>query len=108
MFPDPVKRALHYLKQQVNDCGTIVLFGSRARGTARKYADFDIGIYMKTPLSWRRFSVWKTQVEEIAWPYRIDLVDLGRAPSDFWDTIQDEMIVLHGEKHVREKIREKV
>lgn len=98
-FPRHIQSALHYLQQRVDKDDLIVLFGSRANDASKKNADFDIGLLMQTPLAWKTFAVWKTHVEELAWPYRIDLVDLGRAPSDFLNVVKPQMVVLHGEWH---------
>ena len=96
-FPLSIQAAIHYLQEQITQNGVIVLFGSRVTRPFKKYADFDIGLFMRKPLSWRTFSLWKTRVEELAWPYRIDLVDLARAPSEFLEVVRRHMCVLHGE-----------
>ncbi|MBX2993070.1 MAG: nucleotidyltransferase domain-containing protein, partial [Bacteroidetes bacterium] len=74
----------------------IVLFGSQSRQTAHKNADYDVGIFRESGYDWRSFTVWKTHVEDLAWPYRIDLVDLTRAPREFLDGIKNDMIILSG------------
>jgi hypothetical protein len=51
---------------------------------------------MQKHLAWKTFAVWKTTAEELAWPYRLDLVDLGRAPKEFLQVIETQMRVLHG------------
>ncbi|MFQ6116095.1 MAG: nucleotidyltransferase domain-containing protein [bacterium] len=104
-FPRKIEVALQYLQEQVGEKGTIVLFGSRAINPFKKNADFDIGLFMQEPLSWRTFSIWKTRLEELAWPYRIDLVDLGRAPSDFLKVVKDQSMVLHGDGNVFDEIK---
>jgi hypothetical protein len=98
-LPAHIQSALAYLQKQVGKNDVIVLFGSRANDATRKNADFDIGLLMQTPQAWKTFAVWKTHAEELAWPYRIDLVDLGRAPSDFLNVVKQQMVVLHGEWH---------
>lgn len=94
--PSHIERAISYLIDQVGKNGAVVLFGSRAKGTANRNADYDIGLSRQSPLEWRTFAVWKTKAEELAWPYKIDVVDLSRAPEDFLDAIQNETVVLHG------------
>lgn len=98
-LPRHLHSALQYLQKQVAENDVIVLFGSRANDASKKNADFDIGLLTQTPLTWKTFAVWKTHVEELAWPYRIDLVDLGRAPSEFLNVVKQQMVVLHGEWH---------
>ena len=99
-LPGKIKRSIQFLKDKVADQGAIVLFGSRVNPTLKKNTDFDIGIYMYRSLSWREFANWKIQCEDIAWPYKIDLVDLSRAPKVFIETIKQQMIVLHGKLYL--------
>ncbi len=64
---------------------TFVLFGSRAKGTAKKYSDYDLGAYSSQGLSHRLFSkilLAKDDLEEDL-PFMIDLVNLTRASPDF-------------------------
>jgi len=98
-FPRQIQSALGYLQKQVTENDVIVLFGSRASEASKKNADFDVGLLTQTPLAWKTFAVWKTQAEELAWPYRIDLVDLGRAPDSFLNVVKQQMVVLQGEWH---------
>ena len=95
-FPSHIEQAIQYLKEQLGEHGTVVLFGSRARQTTRKNADYDIGVFTQAGYDWKTFAVWKTQAEELAWPYKIDVVDLSRAPREFLEVIMSEMVVLHG------------
>jgi predicted nucleotidyltransferase len=98
-IPRHIEQAIAYLKRQVGENGVLVLFGSRARGTASRNADYDIGVATASVHEWRTFAVWKTKAEELAWPYRIDVVDLTRAPQEFLDAIRNETVVLHGTWH---------
>jgi predicted nucleotidyltransferase len=95
-LPENVQTALRYLQDQIQQNGAIVLFGSRAAGSSKKNADFDIGLLMQKHLAWKTFAVWKTTAEELAWPYRLELVDLGRAPKEFLQAIKSQMRILHG------------
>lgn len=95
VLPASVERALSYLKKQVGSRGKLVLFGSRARGTTRAGADFDIGMIPSTPIPWRVFCVWKELTADLAWPYRVDLVDLSRASGEFRDAVEPDCKLLH-------------
>jgi hypothetical protein len=64
---------------------TYVLFGSRAEGCARRYSDFDIGVFAAVGLKhelFRKLLRIKTDWEEDS-PYFIDLVNLDRADPEF-------------------------
>ena len=98
-LPEKVQRVIEYLITQTKGKGVIVLFGSQVQQKKKTNADFDIGILLNSPLSWRTFSIWKLHCEDLAWPYRIDLVDLSRAPKEFLETVEQQMVVLHGQWH---------
>ena len=57
----------------------IYLFGSRARGDAKPYSDIDIAIDGNSTLS-KRLSQVRFAIEESLIPYKVDLVDLSKAP----------------------------
>lgn len=62
-----------------------VLFGSRARNTARPYSDWDIGMYVRSGASHERYRMMRREKEE--WeeqsPYFVDLSNLNRADDAF-------------------------
>lgn len=75
-----------------------VLFGSRARGTARPYSDFDLGVYRCGALEFSAYSRLIDRVEE--WNDRnlheAQLVDLVAADVDFVRRIADDVLFLAG------------
>lgn len=82
-----------------------MLFGSRTASTKKKNPDYDIGVMTDKEVEMKTLNSWKSKVEDLAWPYRIDLVDLNRAPVNSLYLIEKEMVVLHGKYHEREKIK---
>lgn len=61
----------------------VVLFGSRAAGTARERSDFDVGVFGDSPLPLRTFYKMEDLLEEIPTLHRIDWVDLNRVSPEF-------------------------
>lgn len=57
----------------------IYLFGSRARGDAGMYSDIDIAIDSKKSLA-ALLSKVRFSIEESLIPYKVDLVELSKAP----------------------------
>jgi len=57
----------------------IYLFGSRARGDERVHSDIDIAIKSDSVLS-RRLAQIRYTIEESLFPYKVDLVELSKAP----------------------------
>ena len=75
-----------------------VLFGSRARGTAKTYSDFDLGVYRCGSLEFSDYSRLVDRVEE--WNeqslHEAQLVDLVAADVDFVRRIADDVVFLAG------------
>ncbi len=67
----------------------VVLFGSRARGDHRARSDVDLAVEAPglSPSDWRRL---RADAEGARTLYRIDLVDLDRAPERLRERIRAE------------------
>ena len=74
----------------------IVLFGSRALGTARTRSDFDIGIVGDTPAPASLFYEFEDALDDIHTLYTIDLVDLAAAGRHFREHALKKCEVLYG------------
>lgn len=61
----------------------VLLFGSRARGTARPRSDFDLGLLGPGPVPARLLDGIQDALEALPTLVRFDLVDLGRASPAF-------------------------
>ena len=86
MIDEVVKILLSYLQPK-----RIILFGSRARQRAGKYADFDIAVEGAN-MDIRMERLIKDKLDEKAGIYTIDLINLDRADKDF------RKIILQGGK----------
>jgi predicted nucleotidyltransferase len=82
-MPVRVRNGLAGLRRDIGDGPRVLLFGSRAVGDGRRASDWDIAILADAPLEWDRFAVAKQACQEASWPYRVDVVDLARAPMAF-------------------------
>jgi predicted nucleotidyltransferase len=78
--------------------GAFVLFGSRARGTAKPYSDYDIGFFGVEALDFAVFSRMLDRVAE--WNEQslstAQLVDLTRAEEEFAGGAVDEAVFIGG------------
>jgi predicted nucleotidyltransferase len=77
---------------------SIFLFGSRARGRARTYSDFDLGVYARDGVRLAEFLQIleeKEAFEEVA-PQRIDCVNLNNATPEFLREIAPDLRLLAG------------
>lgn len=75
-----------------------ILFGSRARKTAKQYSDYDIGVFNKTDLSFSDFSKLIDIAEEAeqSLPFDINLTNLNLADQSFLQEIRKDWIFIGG------------
>ncbi len=102
---EELTREIHIVFPEIS----IFLFGSRARGTARTYSDFDIGIYSEKgiPLQkYLRILEIKEQFEEVS-PYRVDCINLNNADREFISSIYKDLKMLVG-YHSDEELIKKI
>lgn len=65
---------------------TIILFGSRAKGTARETADFDLAVDAERPELRQERKILE-QIDEVSGLYSVDVVYLGSVDEEFKDII---------------------
>lgn len=73
----------------------VYLFGSRARGEAGRFSDFDIGIDGPEPLDLPAFFDIEDSLDRIPTLYQFDLVDLNRASPKLRDNARREGRLLY-------------
>lgn len=59
------------------------IFGSRATGKARKYSDYDIGVWGKKPLPAMIKFLIKDALEESDLPFKVEIVDFSLVADKF-------------------------
>lgn len=60
-----------------------IVFGSRAKGVARKYSDIDLGFLNSEPLSQTSLDRLTDDVEESDLPFKVDIVDFSKVEDNF-------------------------
>lgn len=83
----------HYATQRGAD---LFLVGSRARGKKGIRADWDFALFFPTQKKPKDFSSVKIKTEEMAFPYRIDVLCLNDAPEWFLNSISADALRLCG------------
>ena len=73
----------------------VVLFGSRATGTAKSRSDFDIGVDGPARLSPKVFSQLAEEFDDLPTLYSIDWVDLQNTSPQFRQNALQGAITLH-------------
>ncbi|MEJ5173224.1 MAG: nucleotidyltransferase domain-containing protein [Hydrogenothermaceae bacterium] len=74
----------------------VILFGSRARGTATKSSDIDIAVDLN--LDYREERKLKEKLDEISGLYTVDVVFLPKVKEEFRQQILKEGVVLYERK----------
>ena len=71
----------------------VILFGSRARGDYSKVSDIDIGILPKNRLDRKKLVLLKEKIDNLNFPYTVDVVDLSKVSEAFRERALREGIV---------------
>ncbi len=90
---DLEQKYLNFIKTTINSYlnnSEIYIFGSRARGDAKKYSDIDIAIKSKdlTPQITEKL---KYIFENSTLPYEVDIVDLNNISENFKNIILGDL-----------------
>ena len=72
---------------------TVYLFGSRARGSARRASDVDIAVEAREPLPPQVLARLRDRLEESTVPYRVEILDFASAGDDLRMRIKQEGVV---------------
>lgn len=71
-----------------------VLFGSRARGTAQRFSDIDLGFVSSKPLPERvKTALWEA-LDDSDIPYVVDIVDMQSVSPELRQLAEKEMVPL--------------
>lgn len=73
---------------------TVLAFGSRIKGAAKKYSDLDLAIMGDGPLSLDTSARLRTAFSESDLPWKVDFVDFASISHEFRDIILSDHVVL--------------
>lgn len=93
MDPDEIPAKVYHLfrKEFSDNQARLFLIGSRAKGTAGSYSDFDFAVVSKEPIDPKKLSKFRASVEELKTLYTIEIVDLNRVSEEFRKTAERSM-----------------
>jgi len=69
-------------------------FGSRAKGTARRYSDLDLAVITGTPLPWPVSAALADDFSESDLPWRVDIVDWATTSEAFRNIVEQQKVVI--------------
>jgi predicted nucleotidyltransferase len=75
---------------------SIILFGSRAQGSARERSDFDFGIIGESAIPLKTFFKISDFMDQLPTLYRLDWVDLNRASEALRENALQNAKVIYG------------
>jgi len=73
-------------------------FGSRTKGTARRYSDLDLAIIINTPLSWQIRGAMAEDFSESDLPFRVDVLDWATTQDNFRRIVEQDRIIVQAGK----------
>lgn len=72
------------------DMAAIVLFGSRARGDARRFSDIDLAVIPKQPVARGQLAALREALEDSSMLVEVDVVDFREAGEELRAAIERE------------------
>ena len=89
-----LEQILNILKQKLEGVPcTVILFGSRVKGSGSEHSDFDIAIEARGDLSFP-LSLLREELDQSNIPQKVDLVDLNAASLAFRSAVMREGEIL--------------
>ena len=80
---------------------SVFLFGSRAKESAHRLSDMDIGFLGGSPIPKATLSAIAEELNESAVPYNLDLVDFFTASDDFRKESLREIVIWNKTEHLK-------
>lgn len=74
---------IRHVLSQVLPGSRCMVFGSRVKGTAKKYSDLDLAIDNGEPIPLNQLAILNGQFDESELPFTVDVVDWYRIDDDF-------------------------
>lgn len=93
---DLEEKYINYIKQIISKYLTnfeVYLYGSRAKGTARKYSDVDIAIFSEELSEKIRLKIC-FEFENSTFPFKLDIINMKTISKEFKELISDSLVKL--------------
>ncbi len=72
----------------------VLAFGSRVKGTARRYSDLDLAILSATPLPLAVTGAIREDFTESSLPFRVDVLDWATTSEPFRRVVEQNSVVI--------------
>ncbi|HEX2960014.1 MAG TPA: nucleotidyltransferase domain-containing protein [Chitinispirillaceae bacterium] len=87
-----VEKVISFIFSRIEPSAHVYLIGSRARGNHTAKSDWDFAINAGVPLQWNFFASLRQDAADIAFPDKIDIIDLNRAPVWFLKSVSNDLV----------------
>lgn len=91
--PDELDIVKNILKTYVPNY-SVWAFGSRVKGTARKYSDLDLAIITEKPLGISTYADLKEAFSESDLVWRVDILDWATTSKSFQEIVKQKYVVI--------------
>lgn len=88
---------LQYLLEQIERLipnAVVWAFGSRVKGTNRRYSDMDLAVLCDKETAKKALPLLDEVLEESDIPFKVQLLDFNRLPENMQNNIREDYIVL--------------
>lgn len=92
--PGVTAAELDIVRQLIGPNTKIWIFGSRAKGTHKKFSDLDVCFDRGAPLPDAEVSLMREKFQNSDLPYKVDLIDYHDVSEDFRKLIRNSSIEL--------------
>jgi uncharacterized protein len=75
--------------------GRAFAFGSRVRGTAKRFSDLDVVLQTDAPVALERLGELRSAFSESDLPIKVDLVDWSGLSPEFRRLIENELVLVY-------------
>lgn len=82
LAPEHLQVVRTLLAEHLPGCRALA-FGSRVKGSARRFSDLDIAVEGNAPIPWSTLGMLREALSESDLPIRVDVVDLSAASPAF-------------------------
>ena len=108
LFPEPLsdeeiyREVIRIIAKYLPDA-RVYLFGSRAKGTAKPYSDFDIAIEWKEKIPLHTMAKIREELDKLPTLKSFDLIDLKRVSGNFIETVRKTGVILYDGRKFKEE-----
>ena len=91
--PESLEYIQGVLKQHLPSNCQVFAYGSRVKGTSKKFSDLDLVFKSATPVSFSLIAKIHTKFEQSNLPFRVSLIDYYKTDPIFIEAIKNDFVL---------------